>query len=180
VKGAASLYTLEFFEAAKKHLNPGGVLTMYIQLFETNDDAVRSAVSTFFEVFPEGTVWGNTADGKGHDMVLLGTAGPLRINLDEMEKRWKPLAQSLAAVGMDSPVDLLATYAGRGSDLTEWRTGAAINRDRNLRMQYLAGMGLDLDESATIYEKMLAYRRFPEDLFVGAPELVNELRAATR
>jgi spermidine synthase len=178
VKGAASLYTLEFFEAARKHLNPGGVITMYIQLFETNDDAVRSAVSTFFEVFPEGTVWGNTVEGKGHDMVLLGTAGPLRINLDEMEKRWNPVALSFAAVGINSPMDLLATYAGRGSDLMEWRKGAALNRDRNLRMQYLAGMGLDLDESAAIYERMLVYRRFPEDLFEGTPERLQELRSA--
>ncbi len=79
---------------------------------------------------------------------------------------------------MNSPVDLFATYAGRKSDLTEWLKDAAINRDRNLRMQYLAGIGLDLDDSAAIYAGMLAYRRFPEDLFASAEGRVYSLRRA--
>jgi spermidine synthase len=77
---------------------------------------------------------------------------------------------------MNSGVDLFATYAGRKSDLKEWLKGAAINRDRNLRMEYLAGMGLNLDESAAIYADMLGYRRFPEDLFVSAEGRVEAMR----
>jgi spermidine synthase len=181
VKGAANLYTKEFLETVKQHLNPGGVVTMYIQLFETNMDAVKSAVATFFEVFPNGTVWGNTYDGKGHDMVLLGQVEPLRIDLDEIEQRlqrpeYARVLHSLEEIGMHSAVDLFATYAGRGSDLKEWLKDAAINRDRNLRMQYLAGTGLNLDESAAIYADMLAYRRFPADMFVsGKEKLLNAI-----
>jgi spermidine synthase len=72
VKGAANLYTRELFETVRQRLSPGGVVTVYIQLFETNLDAVKSAVATFLEVFPNGTIWGNTYEGRGHDMVLLG------------------------------------------------------------------------------------------------------------
>jgi spermidine synthase len=183
VKGAANLYTKEFFEAAKQRLNPGGVVTVYIQLFETNLDAVKSAVATFFEVFPNGTVWGNTYEGRGHDMLLLGQVEPLRIELDEMDERlsrpeYASVAQSLSDIGMNSVVDLFATYAGRGSDLKAWLNGAAINRDRNLRMQYLAGTALNLDESAAIYEDMLAHRKFPADLFVSKTGRVDSLREA--
>jgi spermidine synthase len=186
VKGAANLYTKEFYEVMKQHLNPGGVVTMYIQLFETNQDAVKSSVATFFEVFPNATIWGNPYQGRGHDMVLLGQVEPLKIDLDEMEQRVgyrggdSKVAQSLAEVGMNSPVDLFATYAGRASDLKPWLTGAAINRDRNLRMQYLAGIGLNADDSAAIYAGMLAYRRFPEDLFFSAEGRVDSLREAIR
>jgi spermidine synthase len=184
VKGAANLYTREFFEAMRRHLTPGGVVTMYVQLFETNRDAVKSAVATFFEVFPNATIWGNPYQGQGHDMVLLGQVEPLRIDLDEMEQRFgyrddaSKIPASLAEVGMDSPIDLFATYAGRKSDLEGWVKGAAINRDRNLRMQYLAGVGLNLDESASIYADMLAYKRFPEDLFGSAEGRVDSLRRA--
>ena len=185
VKGAASLYTKEFFEVMKQRLNAGGTVTMYVQLFENNDAAVKSTVATFFEVFPNGTIWGNPYQGKGHDMVLLGQVEPLRIDLDQLEQRVdyrgdSRMSQSLAEVGMNSPVDLFATYAGRKSDLTEWLAGAAINRDGNLRMQYLAGMGLNQDDSAAIYEHLLAYRRFPEDLFVSAEGRTNSLREAIR
>jgi spermidine synthase len=185
VKGAANLYTKEFFAMARQHLNPGGVITMYIQLFETTPDAVKSTLATFFDVFPNGTVWGNTYEGRGHDMVLLGEVEPLRIDLDEMEQRlsrpeYSGVAQSLSEVGMHSAVDLFANYAGRGPDLTEWLAGAAINRDRNLRMQYLAGTGLNLDEAASIYSDMLAYRRFPEHMFTSAEGRIELLRHALR
>ena len=43
-------------------------------------------------------------------------------------------------------------------------------------MEYLAGIGLNLDESAAIYAGMLAYRRFPEDLFISAEGRVDALR----
>jgi spermidine synthase len=186
VKGAANLYTKEFLEVMKQHLNPGGAVTLYIQLFETNLEAVKSSVATFFEVFPHGTIWGNTYQGKGHDMILLGQAEPLKIDLDEMEHRFgyrdgsSKIPLLLTEIGMNSPVDLFATYAGRRSDLKEWLRGAAINRDRNLRMQYLAGMGLGLDDSAAIYAGLLAYRRFPEEFFVSTEGRVDSLRLAVQ
>jgi len=186
VKGAANLYTKEFLEVMKQRLNPGGTVTMYIQLLETNLEAVKSSVATFFEVFPNGVLWGNPYQGQGHDMVLLGQAKPLRIDLDEMEQRFgyrdeaSRIPQSLAEVGMNSPVDLFATYAGRKSDLTEWLRGAAINRDSNLRMQYLAGLGLNLDDSVSIYAGMLAYRKFPADMFTSTEGRVDSLREAIR
>ena len=185
VKGAANLYTQEFLEAMKQHLNRGGVVTLYIQLFETDLEAVKSSVATFFEVFPNGTIWGNPYRGQGHDMVLLGQVEPLRIDLDEMEQRvdyrgGSKMAQSLAEIGMSSPVDLFARYAGRSSDLAQWLKNVPLNRDRNLRMQYLAGLGLNLDDAAAIYAGLLAYRRFPDDLFVSAEGRVDSLREAIR
>jgi spermidine synthase len=185
VKGAANLYTREFLDVVKQHLNPGGVVTMYIQLFETDQEAVKSAAATFFQVFRNGTVWGNPYQGKGHDMLLLGEVAPLRVDLDEMELRmsrpeYHKMVQSLAEVGMNSAVDLFATYAGRGSDLTQWISGAAINRDRNLRMEYLAGTGLNLDDSAAIYADMLTHRRFPEDIFTSAEGRVDTLKEEVR
>src|SRR5262249_33189868 len=40
VKGAAMLYTREFFELVKQHLNRGGVATLFVQLYESNEAAV--------------------------------------------------------------------------------------------------------------------------------------------
>jgi hypothetical protein len=36
---------------------------------------------------------------------------------------------------------LMATYAGQARDLRPWLTDAEINTDRNLRLEYLAGLG---------------------------------------
>ena len=183
VKGAANLYTWEFLEVVRQRLNPGGVVTMYMQLFETNLEAVRSSVATFFEVFPNATIWGNTYEGQGYDIVMLGQVAPLEIDLDEIDRRlghtdYAQLAGSLKEIGLGSAVDLFATYAGRRSDLTQWLRDAPINRDWNLRLGYLAGTALNLDDSAAIYAGMLAYRRFPTDLFTSKAGRVDSLREA--
>ena len=173
VKGAAMLYTKEFFEIVKQHLNPGGVVTLFVQLYESNEDAVKSEIATFFDAFPHGIVWGNTLNGGGYDLVLLGQVEGTRINVDEIDQRlhrpeYAPVAASLREIGFSSASDLVSTYAGQGRDLTEWLKDAAINSDRNLRLQYLAGMGLNLYQSQGIYANLLAFRRYPADLFVGS------------
>ena len=184
VKGAAMLYTREFFDAAKAHLNPGGVVTLFVQLYESNTAAVKSEIGTFFEAFPNGVVWGNTNNGQGYDLVLLGQVGdqPIKINVDEVQAKlnrpeYAPVVKSLRDIGFYSAVDLFSSYGGRATELKEWLKDAPINRDRNLRLQYLAGLGLNLYESGPIYSEILRYRKFPEDMFIGSPATIASLRA---
>ncbi len=183
VNGAATLYTKEYFETCKQHLNPGGLVTQWVPLYESNPAAVKSEIATFFDVFPDGTVWSNDQDGQGYDLVLLGQAGPLQIDLGRIQRRlndnaWQPALQSLKNVGFKSAFSLLTTYAGQASDLKPWLRGAEINRDRNLRLQYLAGMGLNLYQPDAIYSDMLYYRRFHKELFTGADEWNEALKFA--
>jgi spermidine synthase len=182
VKGAAMLYTREFFELTKARLNPGGVVTLFVQLYESNTEAVKSEIGTFFEAFPHGMVFANTYNGAGYDLVLLGQVEATHIDIEEMEARLKrpdyePVAKSLRDIGMNSATDLFATYAGGARDFEPWLKDAQINRDRNLRLQYLAGQGLNLYRADAIYAEMLNYAQAPPPgLFVGAPDLVMELR----
>jgi spermidine synthase len=184
VKGAATLYTVEFFDIVKKHLNPGGVVTLFVQLYESNTAAVKSEIGTFFKAFPNGVVWGNTNNGQGYDLVLMGQVEPVKINVDEIQAKlssqeFAQVAQSLRETGFNSAIELFATYAGQPSDLAPWLADAQINYDRNLRLQYLAGMGLNLYQSGPIYADMIAYAsKFPEGLFTGSPETLQELRQA--
>ena len=184
VKGAAMLYTLEFFEMVKKHLNPGGVVTLFVQLYESNTDAVKSEIGTFLEAFPNGVVWGNTNEGKGYDLVLLGQVEPTKIDVDAIEAKlqrpeYAPVRDSLREIGMRSAVDLFSTYAGRKADLAPWLQNAQINHDRNLRLQYLAGLGLNLYQADVIYADMLHYvSRTPDDLFVASDATKRSLFAA--
>ena len=90
------------------------------------------------------------------------------------------VAKSISEVGFPSAIELLATYAGHGPDLAPWLKDAEINRDRNLRLQYLAGLGLNSYLDVPIYDDMLAYRKFPEKLFTGSEERLRELRHAIR
>jgi spermidine synthase len=182
VKGSATLYSKEYFELVKQHLNPGGIVTQWVPLYESDSATVKSELATFFEVFPNGTIWGNENAGGGYDTVLLGHADSATINIDELEKRlssreYQSVARSLYEVGFHSTLGLLATYAGRRSDLRPWLSNAEINRDGDLRLQYLAGMAVNNSGEAVIYDQILSFRRFPEELFRGSDDRKQALRA---
>ncbi len=173
VKGSATLYTKEYFELVKSHLNPGGIVTQWVPLYESDSAVVKSEIATFFEVFPDGTIWSNDENGKGYDVVLLGQSGKTEINLDDIEQRldqadYAGVAQSLNEVGLQSAFDLFGTYAGNARDLAPWLADAQINRDRNLRLQYLAGFHSNWYRSEGILNEMIKYRKFPDPLFTGA------------
>ena len=88
------------------------------------------------------------------------------------------MAQSLREIGVNSPVDLLATYAGRKSDLKAWYGDVELNLDRDLRLQYLGGWGINSRLEDVIYRQMLRFRRPPGNLFTGSPERLQALLSA--
>lgn len=181
VKGAAALYTKEFWQLAKSKLNPGGVVTVFVQLYESTEAAVKSEIATFMEVFPNGAVFANTQSGAGYDLVLLGMADNDRINVDRMierfnHPRYAQVRASLAEVRLENVTDLLSTFAGQPDDLSHWLEDAEINVDKNMRLQYLAGIGLNLYENTSIYNNMLSQGvSYPTDLFIGEEQVLTEL-----
>jgi len=102
---------------------------------------------------------------------MLGQAAAMEIRVEELQQRLareSVAAQSLAEVGFSSIVSLLATYCGQNTDLAPWLQDAEINQDRSLRLQFLAGLGVNRHESGAIYNEMLGYRRFPGKLFIAS------------
>jgi spermidine synthase len=51
-----------------------------------------------------------------------------------------------------------------------------LNEDMNMRLQYLAGMGLNTSIAPQVYREILTYRKFPDDLMIGSGEGLSELR----
>ena len=183
VRGTSALYSREYFELVRRHLKPGGVIAQWLPLYDGDTETVKSVLATFFAAFPNGTVWSNHTQNRGYDLVLIGQADAITINIDALQNRlerpdYKNVALSLRSVGFRSALDVLATYFGRASDLHPWLEGAQLNLDRNLRLQYLAGFEINADASEDLYEALLAYRRFPEGLFKGSEGFMQALRSS--
>ena len=172
VRGAASLYSVEYHELVKQRLRPGGVVAQWVPLYETDEASAKSQIGTFVQSFPDATLWNSDFLDSGYDLVLVGHVGPARVDGEEIARRLdgnSALWQSLAEVGLGSTVELLQTYAGRGPDLEPWLRDAEINRDRSLRLQYLAGLALDRQDAYNIYDAIVWYRRYPRELFQVSP-----------
>jgi spermidine synthase len=88
---------------------------------------------------------------------------------------YAPVAASLKEVGFLSAVDFLATYAGRASDLRPMTSGVTVNEDMNMRLQYIAGLGLNYAMEQKIYREVLTYRKFPEGFLVGTGGRIDAL-----
>ncbi len=182
VKGTSTLYSKEYFEMVKSHLNPGGIAAQWLPIYESDKETVATELATFFAVFPEATVWSNYLNGDGYDLVLLGRADSSPVDVNRMQERleeptYAAVARSLADAAFPSAWDLAATYVGRAADLQPMIAGARINEDLNLRLQYIAGMGVNTVASAQIYREIMSYRKFPEGLLTGSGEHMDQLRA---
>jgi spermidine synthase len=195
VKGSAALNTVEFYEICKSHLKPGGVMALWMPLYESNMASAKSMIATFFQVFPNGMLFSNDHFFAGYDAVLLGQADRAPIDIDRIEtllesRSYMRVKESLMEVGFGTSgaepkrsgrsvtLNLCATFAGRFQDLQHWTQHAQINEDRNMRLQYLAGMWLNSNLGTKILESILANYRFPEDLFVGSKENIWILKQA--
>ena len=184
VKGTAGIYSTDYFRMVKERLNPGGYFTLYVPLYESSEETIRTEFATFFEVFPNATVWANLANGYGYDLVLMGQKdpGPLKIDIDQMEQRlrqpnYATLARSMQFIGFQSASDMYATYLGDQASMAEWLKGAQLNTDRNMRLQYVAGWAIHANMADPLYRKILAMRKLPVPYFNGTHQTMQMLGA---
>lgn len=183
VKGAAALYSTEYYELCKKRLTSTGVVTQWVPLYETSFAAAQTEVATFFKAFPQGTVWSNDIGGDGYDIILLGQIGDLVIDADALQSRLEQedhaqVLESLREVELGSSLRMLLTYAGNAEGLEEWCEDAEINHDGSLRLQYIAGMGLNQYVAAEIYDTMLLHRRYSAKMFPARGIVGRALKVA--
>jgi len=113
--------------------------------------------------------------------VLVGRATDEPIDVSRIERLldrsdYARVASSLRDSGFDSALDLFSTYAGGANELHDWLEGATINTDRNLRLQYLAGDGLNRYDAPAIFARLTASGPAESGVFAGTPAELEELR----
>ncbi len=180
VKGSAALYSQEYFEMVKAHLNAGGIVTQWVPLYESDAPSVKSEIATFFKVFPGGMVFANTNGGQGYDVVLVGQKDNRPVDLDAINARlasagYAPVLASLQNASIPSAANLFSTYAGSDADLKPWLADAAINHDYDMRLQYLAGLALNGDHADEIYRAMMALAKPARGAFTGSPQALQQV-----
>jgi hypothetical protein len=69
--GVGSVFSKEFYELAATRLKPGGIMTQWFHLYETQDNIVDLVLRTFSSVFPYVEIWDS-----GADIIILGSLRP--------------------------------------------------------------------------------------------------------
>ncbi len=179
VRGNSILFSREYYSVVRSKLKPGGVATQWVPLYETSEEAIQIQAKTFMDAFPEGTVWNSASNGKGYDVVLLGSPEPLRVNFFDVQGRidkTPKVGESLREVKMASAMDLLATYGASARDMKAWYAKTPLNRDFSLKLEYISGLALNAREADSIYAHMVTARTYPSDMITAPPFLETELR----
>lgn len=77
--GSGSLYTREYFELCKSHLNPRGIISQYLPLHKLTANDLKTLLNTFNSVFPGSMVWLAQTHG-----VLIGSNEELHLSFGDI------------------------------------------------------------------------------------------------
>jgi spermidine synthase len=81
--GVASLYTTEFYQAAKRRLKPGGLFIQWLQAYEADALTVHTVAATARSAFDHVELWQTFQS----DLQLVCSAGPLEYSAAELRER---------------------------------------------------------------------------------------------
>lgn len=102
VSGVSSLFTIEFYRLARRHLASGGVLVQWLQLYETETALLASVIGALAQVFPDYVIY--TPNDKDL-LIVAGEPAVLARPLADVFR--KPgLAKELKAVNVHTIGDL--------------------------------------------------------------------------
>lgn len=135
VAGVAGLFTREFFQLAKDHLQDDGILVQWMHLYEISDQLVKLVVRTMRETFPHGSSWLGRLD-------LVMVAGPRDISPQpqQITERLaiKPVADDLNRIYAGKTLPFLSLQVHSSDGQREFAGNGPINTEDDNLLEYSA------------------------------------------
>jgi spermidine synthase len=135
--GVVNLYSREFYTLADKSLAPGGLIAQWIPFHAGYEDLQKSLIRTMSDSFPHVSLWmPSTGDG-----IAVASHSPLRLDPARLAARMSDpvIAADLAAVGIDSVEELLATFVVADQALSDWVGPVPVLTDDRPAIEYFFG-----------------------------------------
>ena len=138
--GVASLFTREFFLAARRALAGDGILCQWAHTYDIAADDLRSIAATFASAFPDGTIW---LVGQG-DLLLIGSPAGVVSRLPAIATSFdRPgVAGDLAEVSVPDAASVLAMYAGGPGELRAYSAGGVVQTDDRNTLEFSAARSI--------------------------------------
>ena len=126
----ASLYTKEYFEVAKEHLNTNGMILSWIPTYDIPASVFNSIIGTLLEVFPHVTVWYLTPQ-PAPLVLVAGSEQQQMFSIEHIEARLQKEAvgANLADIDVHDSVDVLSCYIADETDLRKHISDYSLNSD---------------------------------------------------
>jgi spermidine synthase len=108
VSGVSSLFTREFYRRVRPHLNPGGLLVQWFQLYEIDSSLVSTVLQALGAEFPHYAIYA----ASDHDFLILASDAPLPAQADARVFEQPGLAKELWTIHVLNAGDIDARYVG--------------------------------------------------------------------
>lgn len=138
--GVSGVFSTEYYETCRSKLRPGGVMAQWVQLYETNDEALQTVLATFASQFPHVSIW----MGMESDLILIGSVEPLAIDLEDLEKRfYEPgIHEQFKQIDiLRFPVFLTSQLVSHANGYFTTPDETPVHSDYFPRLEYLAQRG---------------------------------------
>lgn len=138
IAGVASLFTVEHFKRARRHLKPKGIFGQWVQLYEMRPENVKTIFATFAKVFKHVYVFSSMP--KGTDLILIGSESPIVLPADGFARAWAidSVRKELNRAGLQDPHDLYGLSFMTPKEFHTFIQGAKLNTDDNGLLEFEA------------------------------------------
>jgi spermidine synthase len=167
VAGVGSLFTLEFYEAVRARLRPGGVMVQWIHTHTVSPRDLALLLRTFSAVFPETELW-TSAYG---DLIILGTVEPMPWDYRHIGAQLAGtpgVRDDLQSIGIWHPAALFAGYVtGHGTVATLAARAHDVHTDDRPVIEFRTPRALYADTTPLINTMLDRMRLSPFPPTVG-------------
>ncbi|MEE8403146.1 MAG: fused MFS/spermidine synthase, partial [Candidatus Hydrothermarchaeaceae archaeon] len=141
ISGEGNLFTLEFFEIVRGHLNENGIFSQWVPMYEHDVEDFKILLKTFHSVFPYVQVYNS-----GTDIILLGSNEAMTISYPRLVEQFKDpeLSRDFSEISylsrqtLSSNIDeFLSTYKMGSDDVHEYVKGdIRLNTDEHTVLEF--------------------------------------------
>jgi spermidine synthase len=150
--GVASLFTQEYYQAARDRLADDGLFVQWVQAYEIDGRTFRTVYATMASVFPHLEAW----QGAPNDLFLVGTKRPLVYSASTLAARMQeePFRTALRQTWRVTDVRGVLAHFVAGAEIAHAMTQAGIEvntDDRNL-VEFGYGRAVGTTHTAVVSE----------------------------
>lgn len=139
--GVCNLFTREYFATCKNRLNPGGVLSLWLQVNEIPPETVRSIMAALQSQFKYCLAMASDP----YNMSILASNEPLPINMMVVDQAFEnpKLKRDLERINLNSPFAVVARIMSTPNGVSKMTENAKPNTDDLNLLEYSVGQSYE-------------------------------------
>jgi spermidine synthase/MFS family permease len=155
--GIASLFTREFYVAARDRLRKRGIFAQWLQSYSVHPETIRTIYATLTSVFPNVQTWWTTSG----DLMLVASTDPLLVDADDLRARLRtePYRSATMNTWRVSGVEgfLAHLFANENFALAAAKQAEALNTDDRTVIEF--GFARSIDAGAGLHRQIAGEAR---------------------